>query len=99
MLQSEPIISRVNPVSVPARRLYFALAQEDPARFGEKFGLGENKKLFTTATGYLARRGYESGWDMLEGTTQGLDAGDASRGHCVSRGRSRYLVAACRCRA
>ncbi len=71
MLQSEPIISRVNPVSVPARRLYFALAQEDPARFGEKFGLGENKKLFTTATGYLARRGYESGWDMLEGTTQG----------------------------
>ena len=80
MLQSEPVVSRVNPVSVPARRLYFALAQEDPERFGEKFGLGESRRVFTSAEGVSARRGYVSGWDLLDGATEGWSPTVASRG-------------------
>jgi len=66
LVQAEPVVSRVQPGSAPARRLLFTLAQLDPATFGEKFGLGESVRAWTSGEDWLALDSYAAGFERLE---------------------------------
>jgi TolA-binding protein len=66
LLEGEAIVSEINPGSIPARRLLFQLAQIEPARFGEKFGLQEEEIVFGSSSDWLCNDIYIEGFELAE---------------------------------
>jgi TolA-binding protein len=66
LVQAELVVSRVQPGSVPARRLLFTLAQIDPATFGDKFGLDEQVQVLGSSERWVVLDRYVSGFERLE---------------------------------
>jgi TolA-binding protein len=62
LVNSEPVVSRLNPSSMAARRLFFVLAEEDPARFGDRFGLAEEQLLHLSNSAWLSSPSYVRGF-------------------------------------
>jgi len=74
MVQAEPVVSRVNSGSLPARRLLFSLAQRDPARFGDKFGLSEEQFEVRTGPDWLSAEFYQEGYESVDFDDSGWPA-------------------------
>jgi TolA-binding protein len=71
LVQAEPLVSRVQAGSVPARRMLLALAELDPATFGSRFGLAEESLSLPGREAWTARRGYQEGFERLELPAEG----------------------------
>lgn len=69
LVQVEPVVTRTRPDSPNARRLLVALAEMDPATFGGRFGLSEQQRTELSSTSWLARNGYEEGFEAVEHDT------------------------------
>jgi TolA-binding protein len=82
LLAAEPIVSATRPDSRNARRLFFALAKDDPARFGDRFSLQKHTTQSQTDSTWLVRSDYVesfvalgqnlSGWEqpLILGTNE-----------------------------
>lgn len=66
LVQAEPLVSRVRPGSVPARRMLLALAEQDPATFGSRFGLAEEALALPGLEAWSAHRGYQEGFEKTD---------------------------------
>lgn len=66
LVQAEPVVSRVQAGSVPARRMLLALAELDPATFGNRFGLTEEALLLPGLEAWKVRHGYVEGFEKPE---------------------------------
>lgn len=83
LTSAEPVVSRINPGSLPARRMLFVLAKVDPARFGSRFGLNEETIQLGTETDWLSMDSYiqgfvdiefdDGGWSLSSPGTAALD--------------------------
>jgi TolA-binding protein len=75
LVQVEPAVSRTRAGSVPARRLLMALAEMDPAAFGDRFGLSEEGLVVRSGASWRVRRGYVEGFERPDHEESGwMDA-------------------------
>ncbi|MFA7330976.1 MAG: tetratricopeptide repeat protein [Candidatus Delongbacteria bacterium] len=74
LVQSEPLVSRIRAGSVPARRMLLALAELDPATFGNRFGLSEETLALPGLAAWKSHRGYVEGFEKPDYPDMDWDA-------------------------